>query len=360
MALSVSVNGRDLQTAKSIRVAKQLDRSNGTFNIVYSLDETGTTAIEVNDRIQIKADGTTVLDGFAEKFNMKVSANQRMVTVTGRDKTCDLVDSSIRGQKEWSGPISLQAIAEQIITDLGADIQVVDDSENTPDFLATDLLSANPGETCFAFLNRLGKKRQVTITTNVDGNLQFIGGTPQDTGLTLLRIDGGQANNIKDLMIDIDYTDLFSEYRTLGQQNPLRLDDQIPTSTIVNTSGEAQDADARSTRYLEIKLDEDADGQTAQDSADHQASIRRSNAFKVTAVYAGHTLNGIVPEPGKFVSVIDDKFGLDTRAVVRAFTMVYTEASSETQVVLSRENAYTKRVVPSGSSGRAIEAQEFI
>lgn len=151
MALSVSVNGRDLQTAKSIRVTKPLDRSNGTFNIVYSLDETGTTAIEINDRIQIKADGTTVLDGFAEKFNMKVSGNQRMVTVSGRDKTCDLVDSSIRGQKEWSGPISLQAIAEQIITDLGADIQVVDDSENTPDFLATDLLSANPAKRALPF-----------------------------------------------------------------------------------------------------------------------------------------------------------------------------------------------------------------
>lgn len=364
MVLAVSVNGRDLQTAISISVTKDIGTAVGKFDISYSLDLTGASAIRANDRIQIKADGTTVIDGFAERFDMVIMGDERIVNVSGRDKVADLLDSSIRGQKEWSGPISLNNIARQIISNLGVDIDIEDLSGETADFLAADLLSASPGEKCFEFINRLAKKRQVIVTSNNNGDLQFIGDTPFNTGITLLRQDGGQRNNVTRLKVVVDYTNIFNDYRILAQQNPLRRNDQTPPSTIVNTVGQARDINARPARYLEIEVDEDMEERSAQDTADHQASIRRSESFAVETAFAGHSLNGIVPQVGGFMNVVDDKFGLDTRAVVRSFNMIYDSSTSETAVSLSRENAYVKRQPETSDAaavtGRAVEAEEFI
>ena len=363
MALSVAVNGQDMEAVKNVSVKRDIGQALGTFNFAISLAPGQATPVRVGDRIQIKADGTTVVNGFAEIFDLVVSQRKREIKVSGRDKTSDILDSSIRGQKEWSGPISLKAISDQIISDMGADIQVVDDSEGTAEFLATDILSATPTESAFKFIEKLGRKRQVTVTTNIDGNLQFIAGRNADSGIRLIRRDGDENSNVKDLKVKIDYTKVHAEYRMLAQQNPLRLDSQTPPETIVNTVGTAENSDIRASRYLEIDPKEDMEGQTAQAAAEHELQTRLSQSFAIDAVIAGHSLNGSVPAPGTIVTIVDDVFGIDTRAVVRSFQMTYTTNKSETSLSLSRENAYSKRRVTAGTSaarGRPIEAEDYI
>ena len=368
MALSVRVNGRPLTTAKSIVVDRKIKQAVGTFNIQYSLGPGGSSVIKGNERIEVYADGTQVLNGFAEKISLKEDSGNRFITISGRDRTADLLDSSLREMKEFNGPINLPDIIQAVLDDLGlSDISVVDESQNLKPFLAEDLISGSPGENAFVFINRYCVKRQVIVTTNGDGDILLLAGEYQDSGLILKDIVGGFDNNVKNTSIDIDLTKIFGEYKIRAQQNPLKRNRQTSAQAIVSVEGTSQDSQARSTRYLEVEAIEDMEPETAQERADYEAAIRNSESLVIKTTYAGHTLNGSVPFPGRQVRFVHEVFGFDMLAVVRDMKMSYDSGKSETMLSLSKQDAYGKQIPKSSggtgsgsASGRAVQAEKFL
>lgn len=366
MALELRVNGRRFDSAEAITVQRSLEQAVGTFTVDYAIAPDGTSMIKGNDPIQIYADGVQVLNGFAERISGYKDAGRRIVSIAGRDVTADFLDSSVRNTKDFNGPISLTSIAQQVISDLGLSISVVDNSTDLQDFLAEDLLSASPGEKAYDFVERIARKRQVIVTTDGEGNLEFLGGDPVSTNLVLISNDqAGAFNNLISLSFDLDFTKIYGEIEGRSQLNPLRQTDATSTQQIVTNSGSAQDPRARANRYLELITEDDAEPETVTARAEYEAAIRRSESLNVMAVMPGHTdiQSGNVPFPGRSVRVIDEVFGVDMQGVIRSTDMTWTPDTSNTAIVIGPQEGYGKQISSSGSGsggGQAVEVGEFI
>jgi len=99
MSISISVNGQAFENFTSASVSIALDSISGSFNFTAVSTKGQLLPFRNGDACQILVDGEAVIDGFIEKLDYTYNAKSHSITVSGRDKTADLIDSTIKGIK---------------------------------------------------------------------------------------------------------------------------------------------------------------------------------------------------------------------------------------------------------------------
>ena len=174
----LEVNGKRYKGWTNVKVSKSLENFAGQFSFSSTVKENASLVVQndlkLQDEVAVYIDETKIMTGYIEDLNISYSATNHSISVAGRDKTGDLIDSSIRTLKSYNISDFIVLI-KTILSDNGYNnIEVINVTGDTLTMEEEALglsVEATQDETIAQFLQKYAKKVQVLLTTNEDGNI---------------------------------------------------------------------------------------------------------------------------------------------------------------------------------------------
>ena len=242
--MTLSVAGLVLSRWTAVQVPRNLRDIAGSFTVQYR--DSGREALSFDPDLDpfprfptvlsgqacsVAIDGTRVLTGWIDKVSAKWSGNQLSCTITGRDKTGDLVDcaASPNGPVEWRNMSVLQ-IAQAICKPFGISVRADVDVGGTFPVFGVDA-----DETAISAIEKAARQQALLVVSDGVGGLLLTRGGSTRAPAPLTR-----PGNIQDGGIESDWTQRFSDYYVKGQTNKsVTRQAQVPlfTSATDPTSG---------------------------------------------------------------------------------------------------------------------------
>lgn len=250
-----------------------------------------------------------VITGYVDDWIPSYDANTVTISVSGRDKTADLVDCSIDHPSGQFNNQTLTQIAYAVCKPFGIKVIV-----NTVVGEAFPRVQIEQGETPHELLTRLAKQRGVLLTSDTYGNLVITRASKQKAGVSLILGD-----NVKAARGRFSWRQRFSNFtvKAAGAAFGAQWDGSA-LSTVGGIKADVKDGEITRYRPLIIVNEEitTAEGAAKRGQWERQRSIGRSNS-------AEYTVTGWrIPQTGKLwnintlVPVIDEILGLDEELLI--------------------------------------------
>ncbi len=158
------VNGMMYAGWTSVRITVSMDAVAGSFELGLTDKwdpEQQPWAIVDGDDCKVMIGDDVVIDGFVDVAEESFDENDHTITVSGRDKTGDIVDcSAINEPGEWKGR-KIEQIAADICAPYGVKV-VCDTDTGKP----VQLFRLQPGEKCVDAIERMVKGAGMLILTS--------------------------------------------------------------------------------------------------------------------------------------------------------------------------------------------------
>jgi prophage tail gpP-like protein len=274
-AVTLFVNGKVVEGWEDFSFTKEINSAASEFSLQLvdqSREQRKNLFVQAGDAIHLHVGKKSLCTGYVEKLDLSMASNSRRFVISGRSRTCDLVDCSVTGANEYSG-LTLKEIAEKLFPPFRV----------RPLFFVNagapfDKITIQQGETVFALIDRLARQRKLIIYPDAEGNLIFTraGGKRSKTELR-------QGVNVQTGNASYDYTDRFSEYTVKGQN--LSFLGDVGQSTAA--TGSAKDAGVSRFRPFVIVPEGTSDDGTSANRASYEASVRRARSINVEVEVQG-------------------------------------------------------------------------
>ena len=315
-----------------MQVVRSIKGLSGSFSLGVTDNWTGTgpVVIRAGDLCVLKIGGETVITGYVDGFENSLDANGHQITVSGRDKTADLVDcSAIVGEGEILNQ-DLEGLARAMARLFGVEVKA-EVSGGSP----FTNFSIQPGESVFTALDRAAKLRGLLFTTDGSGALVL-------TRVGEKRARGAlvEGKNIKAISFTTDTKDRFSQYIVKAQKTGT---DEDHGANAAHVKAEASDATVVRYRPLVVIAEDQANTADAQKRAEWEAKTRAANAVTVTVTVQGFEQSdgGSLWAINELVSLESQTMGLKQALLVSEIRMQMSENSGrETQLTLVRADAF--------------------
>jgi len=311
-AVSVKIDGKLYDGWSSVSIAKSLDQLSPSFTLdiadkwrqtkePWPFMPGAATAIYIGPNI--------VINGFIEQLDSNVSNEDRSITVSGRSKVCDIIDSAAIGLRATYANITLRDLAFIYAQDF--DIKVTDDSSKAGQKIKKVVV--NQGETIFELLDRHARELGVLLTSTPEGDLLITnsGGklksvdliNPlQQNILAAVGVTGGlfQGKNVLFAESSFDDTERYQRYLVRSQvQGDNFIKDKNTTcgatytdpelagqaSSATGTASNARKIFRSRTKY--IMAEKSMDNKACLVRAQWEANIRAARAAKVSVTVQG-------------------------------------------------------------------------
>jgi prophage tail gpP-like protein len=216
--VTLLVNGMLYTGWTSVEVRRSVKRMAGEFTLQVEERWTGGAGgggpasllewrIRPGDPCQIFYQGVLVLTGHVDAYNPRYSATSHTVTIQGRSKTADLVDSSTKIENGEMNNANLEQVARKALQRYNIGLKV--DADVGEPF---DRVSVWPGETVHRFLDRYARPGAVALTDDEQGNLRLLHVKDAAPGAQLV-----EGVNILEASAMLRADNRHSEYNVLGQ-----------------------------------------------------------------------------------------------------------------------------------------------
>lgn len=342
MALTVLYNGVNYTDIISVTVSASIGTFAGQFSVTASADQNQSLPVKKGGTVKILADGQPILTGFIETIDGSYSASSHSITFSGRSKTADLIDSTVKGAKQFNAGIGFVSIIESVLKGQGiTDIKVKNLAGSIASF--TDASSAEIGETAFEFLERLSRKVQVVLTCDGNGDIVLTRSGTASSNLVILNKlnDPQNLNNVKESSFYTSDAQRFNSYKVLAQENPLNSLDSLPNA-LTGVLGSATDKEIRNTRHLEFYGEESMTPAQSKNRASWEANVRRARSFEYRVIVQGHSINGTLWDFNRVVSVQDDFWGISAGLLIADLKYDFSIGSgSTTEIVMTYPDAFS-------------------
>lgn len=211
-----------------------------------------------------------VIDSYIDSMSINLREGSRNITVNGRCRTQDIVDCSVTKKFEYLN-IGILEIAQEICKPF--DVRVTSELSNLGEKFKK--VTIKQGETCYEVLLRLARMRKLVMFSTATGDIviEKIGQRRSKTALV-------EGENVKSATLDSDNSDRFSEYQVKGQSSGLTGKPEDATSSL----GKSFDKGIKRFRPSILQAEGGADTDSAQSTAEFEASIRASKSLSVKAV----------------------------------------------------------------------------
>jgi prophage tail gpP-like protein len=196
---------------KTLRISRSLENACADFAVTVSerwalLDQAW--QIMPGNQAEIYFDDALVLTGYVDRYAPQYSATAHEISVTGRSKTCDFVDSSVVYETDGQFKnLTPGQLARQLAAPFKIEVVSDFDGEPIPD------AQVQQGETCFALLERLCRLQEILVTDDAQGRL------------VLTRAGAGQCSTVLAQGVNIltggadhDDSERFSQYIVKAQR----------------------------------------------------------------------------------------------------------------------------------------------
>jgi prophage tail gpP-like protein len=350
--IEIAINGTPYKLFKSITFSRSIDNASGAFSITTSSSAPNTFPINRGDVISISINGISKLYGFIDDIDEDGDNESHTIIMAGRDNTCDLIDSSVPdGAKVIEDQISLKAMCEKVISELGIQMQVEDNSGQTNIFSEDDLQAAESGDAAMDYLQSYARKKQVFLTPSGDGKLVIFrpGNIIATTDLIHRRNNNG--NNVKRYRVKQSQQARFNQYYVRSQDNIGFFDDADYGVDGTKRTGIVTDDSIRAGRYLEIVAEESMDDATCLERAKEEANVRRARSTSYSCVVAGTSMADGTPwDIGQTVTVNDEIANVRGSFIIRSVEYSQdSDSGTQTNITCAPIDAY--KVQPLETAG---------
>jgi prophage tail gpP-like protein len=344
--MKLEVNGVQYDNFTSASCELRLDALSNSFSFQAVAAEGEAFPFKGGDECKIIVNDETVLTGFIEIIEVTYNADDHIILISGRDRTSDLLDSSVSAINDLRAPITLKEIIEKVIANIGSDLEVVDDVSTESFNPAEDVASPEPGNNAFEFIEQYSRKRQVLLTSNSDGNVVITSGSAEQVDGSIQHIIGAIDNNVLSSSFSFDISRRFNSYVFKSELNPVALNNAGTTenSSIVNQSGDVTDGEIRTGRQLTIESEITSSDAENAARAQWEANVRKARSLVYSAVVTGYDV-----EPGadlwqinKLYQVVDDYLGKQEPMLCNSVTFTLdTSGGEQTTLGFVDQEAYS-------------------
>lgn len=344
-ALTLTINGQVYTDWTEVRVTRSLRECTSSFDIAVS-ERWGALGqpwqIRPFDIAVVKIGDDTVLTGYVDEYLPSFDANAHSVRITGRSKTCDLVDCMPDvGAGEFTGA-KLDAVARALCAPFGIGVVVqCDVGDPLPDATLEKI------ETAYAFLEKFARLRAVILTDDENGNLVLTqaGSTVGAGALT-------QGDNVLSASARLSGAKRFQTYVVLSQ-TPEAFDGDDAAPANPQVEGSATDPGCPRPRRFAEMADNPADDSQAKARAQWRALHNLAEGTEATVTVMGwrqpdDTLwktNNLAPVKSPFLQ-------LDRELLIGSVSYHLDESGGRrTEMTLAPRGAYMPEPDPKGFNG---------
>lgn len=359
--MALEINGIPYSGFTSATASKSMEDISGSFTFnVSALNDLEKFPIKIRSKCRVLVDGKPFITGYVETLNISYDGTSHQISVTGRDKTCDIIDNTVGPNLSFTAGISLQEIIKKILQSFGLENNIEIKSNVEIDvFNATELgnISSQIGEPAFAFIVKCAKKRQVLTMSDGDGNI-ILARIPKekDRLKTILTTNQGYQGSILSANVTYDDTRRYYKYVLISQKNAisdaLNTVNETDNYKMVSVSVTSYDTDIRKTRIYNLLQHEDSynNQQDLQDRAEWEANYRMATGFKYSATVQGFSPindNGLIWQPNMLVMVNDDYCNIpNLLLLIKSVEFKYSiDGGSSTVLELIDKNGYSIEVM---------------
>ena len=315
--IQIIVNGEIFDGFTETRITNSIDTLSGQFFFQATSHQNFAIPFQVGDTAQVIIGETKVIDGFIERTSSKYGANEHFITIEGRDKTADVVDSTINETIEYTSTITFPRLIEDVLKRTGqSGIEVINNVANLSPFSTNDLESGEIGDSIFEFLRSLAIKKNVLLTTDGEGNIVI---TRSDQSLfedILINQVGNESNNILSADVSYDFTDRFGKYVFFSQGNAssdLAKAFNPNYTSINNRKAQSIDSEIRQTRIFNAMGEKSYSFDDLKTRVQWEQNTRRVRSSAYTAVVQGFLgpISNKIWRPNRLTKIIDNFSGID-------------------------------------------------
>ena len=215
MAFVIEINGKRFSRFTHKRVTKSLEHAAGQFQLVGTISQDSVYPFKVNDICRILINDKPIINGYIETLDIDYDVNSHTITIGGRDKTSDLIDSHVpKPSATYSRVTTVPDITKAILSVLGLDGTNIFEYSPTKPFNYLDINSCRDSETAFRFIERIARKSGKILTSDGNGDLLLTIPSEKQTGIHFKN-----GLNIKRGSLSIDYSNKYNKYKVVGQKN---------------------------------------------------------------------------------------------------------------------------------------------
>jgi len=358
--ITIEINGIRFEGFENVQVFKNIETISGSFIFSATSNDVTVFPIKRSDPCKIFINNEPVINGFVDSVEVSYDSESHSILVQGRDRTSDIIDSTLIGNKEFTAPTSLETIIRTVLDENGlTEISIVNNAGAIEAFPEGTQYSSSIGQTVFEFIEIYAQKRQVLLTTNGNGDLVITRSGTIESQTILTNKINGQFNNIKSAIINYTSNGLFNKYIMRSQLNPAALSfgADVTLSNIPNQEGEAIDDTIRSSRQMEISSNSSDNNVDLGNLAIWNRNIRRARSTDFSIVVQGFHQdinNTILWKPNELVKVDDEFSDINSTLLIKSVEYnLGLDTGSTTTIQLVASNSYTLQAQIDEASARA-------
>lgn len=346
MSISLEVGGMRYYDFTAVTVERALDQISGTFTFEAVTSPEDPFPIPRGEACAVYVNDTVVMTGFVDIIEVDYNYSTHTISIQGRDKTADIVDSMLDGKLEFKAPITLDEVVQKTLDDIEAsDVQVKNQVPGLAPYTKKELVSGKIGMGAFEFMDRYASKRQVILTTDGEGNIVITRASEELTDIVFRNIIADRNNNIQSAQVKFDDSERYNQYKFYAQDNHAA-DPNSPDTPAkgAHYSSEYTDPNIRASRKYRA-IGEGSQGEDKlMDRATWEGNIREAKSFLYTVTMAGHSPyshDGEPYQPNTLVTV-EDEFA-DVFAdllIVRVTHRLDLTSGSTTELEMMTRGAY--------------------
>lgn len=278
--VELRVNGKAYGGWTSVSVSRSLKAVSGKFDLEVIDRWTGQNQaweIVPGDECSVRIGSDTLVTGYVDQVAPSFDAESRSISISGRDKTADLVDCSVDLANTQINNVKLDRLAKLLAAPLGITVK-----SETDVGAAFPSFAIQPGEQAFAALERAARLRGVLVTSDGLGGLLL---TRPSSGRSYTALE--QGKNILSGSATFDHSERFSKYKVLGQrsgQGSSASEDDLNIDFDLGLLATATDANVKRTRVKTILAEGPISLAAAKKRAQWEATFAaaKSSNFEIT------------------------------------------------------------------------------
>jgi len=335
--ITLKIEGAAYGGWKTVQLTRSIEQFAQTFRVGFSeswSQQEEPIPILEGQAVAIEVDGETILNGFVENNQIDYSDDNHTMSVEGRSKTGDLVDSAaIYRTGQWQNT-GLLAIARDLLTDY--DITASSETNLGGKFKE---FAIQDSETIFECLDRAARMKGVLQATDPDGNLLFTRAS-RTTLTTVLE----RGVNILSGSRRGDFRDRHSRYIVKTQ---VRGTDEFFGKDASGISRVSVDSDVARERPLILMAEGQETGAELQKRADWERNVRAGRSRRLTYTVQDWTNDQGVWDANKLVRVKDSFLRVDeTLLITTAQLLRSNEQGTITRLELTNKEAFDVEPLP--------------
>lgn len=274
----LKIGGKEYTGWKSVLVRRSVEALAASFDVDVRAFQGTPAEILPGDSVEVFAGKDRLLTGYVDEISQEVDSGERVVTITGRGKTADLVDCSATNKPvTWKGSQKISKIVKDLVTPfgIGLSIESIHADKTTKNF------SITTGESPADAINRLCGNRAILPVETAAGNLNLtnLGDIHSVDSLVY-------GKNVLSASVKVSNAERFYKYIVRGEGGGGG--SGWDTTAAFTIEGSAIDSEIL--RKARVKVFKDTDSTSVKSMktrAAWEAQVRRGNGIEVTVDIVG-------------------------------------------------------------------------